>query len=235
MPLLILAAGSLRPALTALAETMPDDRPSLAFGPAGLLRQAIEQGRACDVFLSANLAHPVAIARGTDATCRVFARNPLRVVARADIGLQANTLLDQLLDPALRLGTSTPGADPSGDYAVELFERADRLRPGAGARLAAKARHVVGGTVPTAAAPRKDGEVAQLLAGGTIDAFVCYRSSALAMPPDLHVVTPPPELAVTAAYAFVVLRPGDAAERFVGALTGDHGQSILAQHGFDPP
>ena len=40
-----------------------------------------------------------------------------------------------MLDPGVKLGTPTPRADPSGDYAFEVFRKADAIRPGARAVL----------------------------------------------------------------------------------------------------
>jgi hypothetical protein len=34
----------------------------------------------------------------------------------------------RLLDPPVRVATSTPGADPSGDYAWQLFDKPDDSR-----------------------------------------------------------------------------------------------------------
>ena len=40
----------------------------------------------------------------------------------------AENLLARLLDPELRIGTSTPKADPSGDYAWALFAKSESSR-----------------------------------------------------------------------------------------------------------
>ena len=66
---------------------------------------------------------------------RAVARNQLCALARPDVKASPANLLDLLLDPAVRLGTSTPKADPSGDYAWQLFEKAETLRPGSFAVL----------------------------------------------------------------------------------------------------
>ena len=50
-----------------------------------------------------------------------------------------------MLDPGLKLATSTPGADPGGDYVWAVFARADAVHPGAKATLEAKALKSVGG------------------------------------------------------------------------------------------
>jgi ABC-type molybdate transport system substrate-binding protein len=52
------------------------------------------------------------------------------------VGLTTANFLDRLIDPAVKLGTSTPKADPSGDYAWAMFRRADAVRPGATRSLA---------------------------------------------------------------------------------------------------
>ncbi|EAO0583408.1 molybdenum ABC transporter substrate-binding protein, partial [Salmonella enterica subsp. enterica serovar Javiana] len=53
----ILAAGSLRVVWPQLMAAFQADA-VCDFGPAGLLRERIEAGEACDFFASANLAHP---------------------------------------------------------------------------------------------------------------------------------------------------------------------------------
>ena len=228
-PLRILAAGSLTAVLTEYAATLAI-QPNLAFGPAGLLCQEIRRGRACDIYLSANTGHPASLG---DAV-QVFAYNPIRIVAQRELGLRADTLIEQLLDPALRLGTSTPGADPSGDYAQALFDRADQARPGCGALLRAKALQVVGATIPPVGGPTKENGIANLFADGAIDAFICYRSSAQRLVNLLDVVVPPPPLDVVAAYGLIVLVPSRAATDFVSGLLAASGQAVLARHGFDP-
>jgi molybdate transport system substrate-binding protein len=50
-----------------------------------------------------------------------FARNKLCALVRPGLVVDSATLLDRMLDPDLKLGTSTPKADPSGDYAFEVF------------------------------------------------------------------------------------------------------------------
>src|SRR5262249_50800249 len=45
---------------------------------------------------------------------------------------------------AIKLATSTPKADPSGDYALEVFARAESIRSGARAALEKKAAQLTG-------------------------------------------------------------------------------------------
>ncbi|MGI4801810.1 MAG: substrate-binding domain-containing protein [Janthinobacterium lividum] len=233
-PLVILAAGSLRAALSDYADRW-DKQATLAFGPAGLLRQEIERGRACDIYLSANVAYSQALARAADVPWRAFAANPIRIVTRPGARIRSEGLLAYLLDPGTRIGTSTPGADPSGDYAQVLFDRCDLVQPGAGAILRAKAMAVVGASIPAPDAAPKDRGIAQLLTDEAIDAFVGYRTSAMAMGDAVETVRPPEAMAVVARYALVVLRPSEEADRFADGLSGRRGRAVLSPYGFDAP
>ena len=82
-----------------------------------------------------------------------FVRNKLCMQGMQRLGLTPDTVLDRRLDPKLTLATSTPHADPGGDYAWAVFARADRVHPGARAILEAKAKTLVGGPGMTPAVP----------------------------------------------------------------------------------
>jgi ABC-type molybdate transport system substrate-binding protein len=122
-------------------------------GPSGILRERIEKGEAAHVFASADTGHPKRLGdQGrTAGPLVVFARNELRALARGGLAVAADTLLERMLDPAIKLGTSTPKADPSGDYAFALFGEAEAVKTGAKAKLEAKALTLTGG--PASASP----------------------------------------------------------------------------------
>lgn len=63
---------------------------------------------------------------------------------RGGLALEPASLLDRMMAGDLTLGTSTPKADPSGDYAWEVFRKADAIRPGAFATLSNKALQLTG-------------------------------------------------------------------------------------------
>jgi molybdate transport system substrate-binding protein len=237
------AAGSLRGALTEVARafTAAHGMPvELVFGASGLLRERLERGEAGDVFAAANMEHPQTLARsGKAGPVVLFARNQLCALARSDVGVSTDTLMDRLLDPAVTLGTSTPGADPSGDYAWEVFRRADTLRPGSRARLEAKARPLVGG--PTSPPPPADRSVyGQLLADRQADVFLTYctnAAQAIREVPSLQMVSLPGPLAVGADYGLTVLTGARAerAGRLALFILSPEGQAVLARHGFAAP
>src|SRR3977135_1517376 len=100
-----------------------------------------------EVFASANMEHPQALAAaaGKSGPVVLFARNRLCALVGPGLAVEPATLLDRMLDPNVKLGTSTPRADPSGDYAWEMFRRSEKLKPGAFGALEQKALQLTGG------------------------------------------------------------------------------------------
>lgn len=146
----ILAAGSLKRAFTPLLAAFSEHSGvaiTAGFGPAGLLRERIEAGERCALFASANIEHPQALlASGRACATSTFASNNLSLTVRNNEHTQQGDWLTLLADPTLRLGTSTPGCDPSGDYTWQLFAHIESLRPGLGLQLRQRALQRVGGT-----------------------------------------------------------------------------------------
>ncbi len=241
-PIVVAAAGSLKGSLAAVRVAFEQERGQavqLNFGASGLLLEMIRAGGTVDVFASANMDHPVSLVRTGWATrAQRFARNSLCLLARSGVEVGTETVLDIMLDPEVKLGTSTPVADPSGDYAWEVFRRAEAMRPGAFAALAGKARKLTGG--PQSPPPPADRNVyGRLIAQGEADVFLTYRTNArLAIEevPALRVVALPANLAVGAIYGFVVRSDAPpAAGEFAAFLLSPEGQRRLAKFGFDPP
>jgi molybdate transport system substrate-binding protein len=237
----LFAAGSLRAALTALVTELmvPGELPELVFGPAGLLRERIESADVPDLFLSANLQHPAALSANRPGTVvQPFARNALVAVARRELGLTSGNFLDRLLLDRVRIGTSTPLLDPSGDYAQQLFAQADVQRPGSGASLASRARHLVGRrespSVPEGRYPARE-----FLEAGEVDVFLTYLSNAMTMADAFDVVIPPDALTVRAEYGLIILAREASHRTEAAALVTDilspRGQAVLLRHGFQPP
>ena len=111
------------------------------YGPAGLLRERIEAGEPCALFASANREHPQRLLALQKAVLtQTFSWNQLSLVSNRN-----GAWLDLLRDPTLRIGTSTPGCDPSGDYTWAFFDNMDVLEPGLGQQLRARAIPLVGG------------------------------------------------------------------------------------------
>jgi molybdenum ABC transporter molybdate-binding protein len=209
------------------------------FGPSGLLKDEIAGGAKAEVFASANMEHPQALAAAKlSGPVVLFARNRLCALVRPALAVEPATLLDRMLDPQIRLATSTPRADPAGDYAWEAFRRADRIRPGAFAALEKKALQLVGGP-SSAPAPAGRSAYGALIADGKADIFLTYCTNALAAQkenPGQQIVTLPDALAVGADYGLTVITTASpAAWRFAMFVLSPDGQRILASHGFSAP
>ena len=146
----------------------------------------------------------------------LFARNRLCAIARSGLDVSTEGLLDRMLDPAVKLGTSTPGADPAGDYAFAAFARAEAVRQGARAALEGKALRLTGGPASERAPPGRD-PYAWQFERGAADLFLTYCTNtalARAADPSLREVQLPEALAVAAEYGLVVLSDRPEAARF---------------------
>ncbi|SOE99698.1 molybdenum ABC transporter, molybdate-binding protein [Burkholderia sp. OK233] len=240
----IYAAGSMSGALAAITQqyTMESgQKVDLVTGPAGLLLNRIENSAKADIFVSANMAHPQRLtAEGKAAPTVVFARNRVCVQARPDVGLTTDNLLDKLLDPTVKIGTSTPKADPGGDYAWELFAKADSVRPGAKQILEAKAQQLVGGpAVPQV--PAGQNPVKYFMATRRVDVFIGYcRSHETKPDSDLLQIELPANLSISADYGMTVLElpqtatTRNAAYRLALYLMSPEAQAVLTRYGFTP-
>jgi molybdate transport system substrate-binding protein len=235
------SAGSLRGALTEAAqqfEAQTGANVALTFGASGLLRERIEKGEPAQVFASADMDHPLRLARaGGWKAPIVFALNQMCVLAAPSVKVTPDTLLDTLLRPEVRVGTSTPKADPAGDYAWELFRRADKLRPGAFALLDAKALKLTGGA-DAPKSPSSGNTYARIMSGGQADVFVTYCTNAVAVQleaPTLQIISVPPDLQVAARYSLTAREGDAAAARLVHYLLSPASQAVLRQHAFGQP
>lgn len=241
-PVLLHAAGSLRGALTEVAQAF-EAQTKLAvkpvYGASGLLHDRIAKGEAAEVFASANMEHPQALARTNRAGPVVlFARNELCAFVRPDLSATSETLLERLLDPRVKLGTSTPRADPSGDYAFAVFARAEAVKPGARATLEAKALQLTG-SATSLPAPAGVNVYGHKIASGEADIFLAYCTNAQPLAqeqPGIRLVRLPPALAVGADYGLTVLNGASPnGYRLAMFILSPAGQTILAKHGFSAP
>lgn len=237
------AAGSLRSAMLDIAKGF-----TAAYGIAvdanfkssGLLREGFEKGTAGDVFASADMGNPQKLQQdGLAGPVVLFARNQLCAIVRPGLAVTSATLLSAMLDPTVKLGSSTPKADPSGDYAWAMFAKADAVVPGSRAKLEAKALQLMGG--PTSPQP-PDGitPYAWHLKEGRADIFLAYctgATEALAQLPGATSVDLPPDLATGADYGLTVLKGADAAKANLLAMyiLSAAGQTVLAKYGFEAP
>lgn len=236
------AAGSLRGALTDIAakfEAASGLKIQAKYGASGLLKDEIAGGAKAEVFASANMEHPQALAKANrSGPVVLFARNKLCALVRPGLKVETTTLLERMLDPSVKLGTSTPKADPSGDYAFEVFRKAEALRRGAQAALEKKALLLTGGP-SSAAAPAGRSVYGWHVAESHADIFLTYCTGAIVAlkeNPGQSMVALPDALAVGADYGLTVMSessPG--AYKFALFILSAEGQNVLAAHGFSAP
>ncbi len=239
-PIKLYAAGSLKAALGEVArnyEAAYKTPVETTFSPSGLLRERIEKGEAAQVLASANMKHPKTLeSKGLGGPVALFARNKLCALAQDDVEVTTETLLDVLLDPAIRVGTSTPKADPSGDYAWQLFDKAEAVRSSAGEMLKAKALQLTGG--PTSEkAPEGRNQYGWVMEGKKADIFLTYCTNAVLATKEvssLKFVQIPAALSVGADYGLIVLDKDNASPSHLALyILSPEGQRVLAEYGFE--
>lgn len=233
-PLPLLAAGSLRLAFTPLLNhftQVTGIEVAVQYGPAGLLRERIEASEPCALFASANREHPQRLlAQGKAATAHTFCWNQLSLTTQ-----KKGDWLELLSNPLLRIGTSTPGCDPSGDYTWALFDKLEQLQQGLGEPLRSRAIQLVGGrdtvTIPT-------GELASawILRQDLADVFIGYAhyGKALSGQPGIRSVAIPPEHNIQCEYQLAVLDDCQEVVALVEFILASEGQAFLAAAGFLP-
>ena len=235
------AAGSLKAALTDVAkayQAKTGHKVEGKFGPSGVLRKEITDGAKADIFASANMEHPQALNDdGTSGPVVLFARNKLCALVKPGLDVTTANLLARMLDDKVKLATSTPRADPSGDYALQSFTKAEALKPGAQERLEQKARKLTGGK-DSAEPPAGRVAYGWHVAEGRADIFLTYCTNAIAARkqyPTQQIVELPDALSVGADYGLTVVSGAPvAAQDFAEFILSAEGQKILASYGFAP-
>lgn len=238
------AAGSLSLVLSQVADAFTAAtgvKVTQTYGPSGTLRDEIDAGLRPDVFASADTASPQALEQeGLTGPVKVFANNQVVAVVRAGFGqtVSPSNLLSVLLDSATKIGTSTPVADPLGDYTQDIFEKADIVSPGAAATLEAKRNELVANPNAPAVPAGANNLVYFLDTTQTVDIFLTYATSAVqatALDPTLQIVFLPKDLSVPAPFGLTVFNGASSeSQRFAQYILSPPGQQILASYGFIP-
>lgn len=200
-------------------------------GSAGLMRQRIEKGETADLFLSADMASPRKLQAEGRAVLPVaaFARNRICVLARKGLGLSPENLAERLAGSDLRIKTSQPVADPSGDYAWAIFDKVDALHTGAGKTLKDKA---VANMALTAPAAPGQSPIAALITDGKIDMAFSYCSGGPFA--DLDSFPVPDALDPHPVFGMAVLSARPEVLKLALYLFSEEGQALLARDGFIP-
>jgi len=238
--LTLYAAGSLKAAISDIAasyEKTYGTKVVTKFGPSGLLRKAIDGGETPDIFASADMEHPEKLASGGwGGPVVLFARNKMCALAQPGVEATSDNLYDVLMDKRIRVGTSTPKADPSGDYAWKLFGRAEKMKKGSYAALSEKALQLTGGPHSTIA-PEGRNQYAWIMGEQKADVFLTYCTNAVLAQKEvksLKIIRTPQDLSVGADYGLVVRGSAPKeAWRLAMYILSPIGQNILRGYGFE--
>lgn len=236
----IYSAGSLRGVVNDLATQVA---PALnievkaTFGGSGLLRERIEKGEKPDLFMSADLGSPRKLeAQGrTVVPAIAIAHNRMCILSRRSAHVTAANLIDRLLAKNIRVKTSTPIADPSGDYAWAIFDRIEALRPGSGAILKDKAQSLMS-LKGTPAAPGQS-PYAALFASRQVDMAITYCSGVAKLEqevPELTSLVIPAQLDPHPVDGLAVLSSRPVVLKLALFLLSEKGQAIVAREGLVP-
>ena len=233
------AAGSLKDALTDVArvyEATTGNKVEAKYGPSGILKNEIFGGAKAHLFASANMEHPQALRDDKKGSPVLrFARNKLCALVKPGLAVNSASLLDRMLDQGIKLGTSTPKADPSGDYAFEVFRKAEAIKPGAQAALEKKALQLTGGA-GSATPPAGRTVYGWHISEGRADIFLTYCTNALVAQKEnqqQQIVALPDNLAVGADYGLTVINGApSSAQNFADFIMSAKGQQILTGYGF---
>ena len=240
----LVAAGSLSLALAQVADAYTATTGvsvAQTYAPSGTLRQEIEAGLRPDVFASADTASPLALEKeGLAGPVQTFASNQIVAVVRSGFSqsVSQSNLLSVLLESSTKIGTSTPVADPLGDYTQQIFRKADAVTPGAAATLEGKRDELVANPNAPAVPAGANSLVYFLDTTQTVDIFITYATGAVqatAIDPKLQIVFFPPQLTVPAPFGLTVLNGASSeGQQFAQFVLSRQGQQILASYGFIP-
>jgi molybdate transport system substrate-binding protein len=239
--LVLYGAGSLREAMTEMAASFTRERGIAVrpqFGASGRMRERIEAGDKVDVFTSADIGHAAKlVADGRASVMAMFARNELCLLGPA--GRTPATpagVLDALLANGVKIGVSPARIDPLGDYTVQFFDVAEKVRRGSGQVL--RSRAVVLDN-PPGAPPSPSGDYyLDALRDGRIGLAIVYCSGKgryARLDPSLVMTPFPPELATGPQYGLAVMKDARPEGLMLAlAILSPPGQKILANNGFKP-
>ena len=193
------------------------------FGASGALQRQIEVGAPVDVFASAGAQQMDALAaRGLidEAGRRDFARNTLVLIVPQDSQLNLTDFAGLADARVQRIAVGNPKTVPAGQYTEQAFKSADLSD-----KLQAKL--VLAEDVR---------QVLDYVMRGEADAGVVYATDARTAGVRVRVAaTAAEETHAPILYPVAVVKDGrqkQAAQEFVGLVTGAEGQAVLRKHGF---
>ncbi len=232
--LTVFAAASLTDAFSEIAATFEINHPGtdvvLNFAGSQTLRLQIEQGARIDIFASANQNHAQALLeQGLIQKPVIFTKNRLVVIVPSGNPAAVKTVTD-LTQPGIKLILAHPTV-PAGRYAHKVLAKLSSdplLTPDISARILANL---------VSEEDNVKGVVAKVRLGEA-DAGIVYASEVTpAAADELETITIPTSVNVEATYPLAISSQSgqlELAQQFVDFVRSSKGQTILANHGFQP-
>lgn len=221
-PVVVSAAASLQDAFTAYGDEFVGDVRA-SFAGSDTLAAQIRQGVTPDVFASANMALPAALAdEGLVGAPIEFARN--RLVLAVPAGSDTVASLQDLARPGVKLAIGSTSV-PIGAYTRTVLEA-----------LPAVERRAILANVRSEE-PDVRGIVGKLTQGA-VDAGFVYATDVAATGGALRAIEMPAAISPPVAYGIAVVTGADnpeGARRFIRGLLDGAGRRQLEAAGFEPP
>lgn len=231
----VLAAGSFFNAVAILIQKYKEDYPNIQIdyrcGPAGILRGKILSGEACSLFVSADYKNTKKV---SDAFCEApvvpVCRSSLCVIALKTAATNGEDAMTLLSNPCMRIGTSTPGDDPCGDYTQKFFEMIRKESPELANSISARSKALVGGRHSNPV-PSGKKVALWLLETGQCDVFIGYRAFGNTYKGKPEIVTADiPQRYTIHPEWYMTYRPD--AHRLAEFIVSPLGRSIIRSCGF---
>ena len=232
----IMAADALPKPIMEIGNIFKKEHPGVEidydFLGSGVLKGDIEEGAPCDVFLSANgkfqrqLKH-----KGFLKSYEVFAYDYLAAATPYNnpAGVTPSNLIQKLMDPNVALTTSSPNADPAGDYTWKMFRIINRRFPGAFKKITGHVNHLLDAAL-----------VMPVLESGNTDLGILYASQLLELKRSgakINIIAIPKKYNTKAKFTASVLNQSkhkSLDEDFIKLLFSKKGKKILTYWGFSP-
>ncbi len=232
----IMAADALPKPIMEIGNIFKKEHPGVKidydFLGAGVLKGDIEEGAPCDVFLSANgkfqrqLKH-----KGFLKFYEVFAYDYLAAATPYNnpAGVTPSNLIQKLMDTNVALTTSSPHADPAGDYTWKMFRIINRRFPGAFKKITGHVNHLLDAAL-----------VMPVLESGNTDLGILYTSQLLELKRSgakINIIAITKKYNTKAKFTASVLNQSkykSLDEDFIRLLFSKKGKKILKYWGFSP-
>jgi molybdate transport system substrate-binding protein len=232
----IMAADALPKPITEIGNIFKKEHPGVKidydFLGAGVLKGDIEEGAPCDIFLSANGKFQRELKnKGFLKSYKVFAYDYLAAATPYNnpAEVTSSNLIQKLMDSNVSLTTSSPHADPAGDYTWKMFGIINRRFPGAFGKITGHANHLLDAAL-----------VMPVLESGNTDLGILYTSQLLELKRSgakINIIPIPKKYNTKAKFTASVLNQSEyksLSGDFIKLLFSKRGKNILKYWGFTP-